>query len=266
MFSWWKRRKRARCLALPLGAARLAALEAHVPYYHKLPPEDQARMRQYIQVLLAEKNFEGCGGLVLTDRERVVIAAYASLLILHRENDFFPGLYSILVYPAAFVPKRYDPDTMEMEVQDSDDLHEGESWGTGTVILSWDDVQFDAAHFDGRNVVLHEFAHQLYDNDETILPDAAASVEWMQVFEKHFEGHVSRVERGVRTFLDDYGAQDDAEFFSVSTEAFFERPIKFRARHPELYARFCLYYGQDPATYFATIPATEALPFSGEIG
>jgi len=265
MFSWWKRRRRARLRARLLDPALRAVLEAHVPYYHKLPPADQARLREYVQVFLAEKNFEGCGGLTLTDRERIVIAAYACLLILHRDNDFFPGLYSILVYPAAFVPKRYDPETMELEHHDSDDLHEGESWGTGTVILSWDDVQFDAAHFDGRNVVLHEFAHQLYDNEECILPDAAESQEWMQVFEKHFEAHVSRVERGVRTFLDDYGAQDDAEFFSVSTEAFFERPLKFRARHPELYACFCRYFGQDPATYFATPPG-EPLPFSEEMG
>lgn len=251
MFTWWKQYRRRKISARPLPAGCLAALETHVPYYHKLPPIDQARLRQHVQIFLAEKNFEGCGGLTLTDRERVVIAAYACLLILHRDNDFFPGLYSILVYPEAFAPKRYDPDTMEFE-GDSDDLHEGESWGLGTVVLSWDDVALDAEQFDGRNVVLHEFAHQLYDNEETILAGAAASETWMQVFERHFESHVSRVQRGVRTFLDEYGAEDDAEFFSVCTEAFFERPAKFRTRHPELYGAFCQYYGQDPATYFTT--------------
>lgn len=255
MFSWWKQRQRRKHLAKPLPPGCLAALEAHVPYYHKLPPDAQARLRQYTQVLLSEKNFEGCGGLQLTDRERVVIAAYAALLILHRDTDFYPGLYSILVYPAAFVPKRYDPDTMDFE-GDSDDLHEGESWGLGTVILSWDDVQLDAEHFDGRNVVLHEFAHQLYDNDEQLVPDPAEEAAWMDTFERHFEAHVSRVERGVRTFLDDYGAQDDAEFFSVCTEAFFERPLKFRTRHPELYDAFRRYYGQDPVQYFAQPPVT----------
>jgi hypothetical protein len=157
-----------------------------------LPDAERALLRQHIQVLLAEKNFEGCGGLTLTDRERIVIAAHACLLILHRDNDYYAGLYSVLVYPEAFAPKRYDPDTLDFE-GDSDDLHEGESWGVGTVILSWDDVAVDAEYFDGRNVVLHEFAHQLYDNEEKVLDDAAASARWIEVFEKHYAAHVSAV-------------------------------------------------------------------------
>ncbi len=249
MFGWLKRRRRERIVSQPFPLAWEAALAAHVPYYSKLPDAERALLRQHIQVLLAEKNFEGCGGLTLTDRERIVIAAHACLLILHRDNDYYAGLYSVLVYPEAFAPKRYDPDTLDFE-GDSDDLHEGESWGVGTVILSWDDVAVDAEYFDGRNVVLHEFAHQLYDNEEKVLDDATASARWIEVFEKHYAAHVSAVGRGLRTFLDDYGAEDDAEFFSVATEAFFERPLKFRARHPELYGQFCLYYGQDPAKYF----------------
>lgn len=249
MFGWLKQRRREKLRARPFPDHWESLLHEHVPYYDKLPGDARERLRGHMQVFLAEKNFEGCGGLSLTDRERIVVAAYACLLILNRESDYYPGLYSILIYPEAFVPRRYDPESMQFE-EDSDDLHEGESWGVGTVVLSWDDVCVDAEFFDGRNVVLHEFAHQLYDNDELLLPDPAASEAWMQVFEKHFESHVSAVSRGLRTFLDDYGAEDDAEFFSVVTEAFFERPQKFRTRHPELYRQFCAYYAQDPAEYF----------------
>jgi Mlc titration factor MtfA (ptsG expression regulator) len=261
MLTWFKNRRREKLLARPFPASWQTALEEQVPYYHKLPPGERDLLRRYMQVFLAEKNFEGCGGLDLTHRERIVIAAYACLLILHRDNDFYSGLYSILVYPAAFIPKRYDPESMAFE-EDEEDLHEGESWGAGTVVLSWEDVTMDAEHFDGRNVVLHEFAHQLYDNADHILPGAEASAQWMAVFEKHFEAHVSAVDRGLRTFLDDYGAEDDAEFFSVATEAFFERPVRFRTRHPELYAAFKQYYGQDPAAYFGgtagSTPAQES--------
>lgn len=249
MFSWWKKRRRARVMAAAFPAAWMHALETEVPYYQKLPEADRVLLRQRMAVFLAEKNFEGCGGFVLTERERIVIAAYACLLLLHRPGDYYPGLYSILVYPEAFVPKRYDPDTLNFEGSD-DDLHEGESWGAGTVILSWDDVCLDNVAFDGRNVVLHEFAHQLYDNEPRVLADDAATARFMEVFEQHFAAHVSAVQRRLRTFLDDYGAEDDAEFFSVATEAFFERPLKFRARQPEFYAQLSLYYGQDPAAFF----------------
>lgn len=251
MFGWLKQRRREKIAGRAFPEAWEAALREHAPYYLKLPEEARVRLRGKIQVLLAEKNFEGCGGLTLTDHERVVIAAYACLLILERDNDFYPGLYSVLVYPEAFVPRRYDPDSMEFEA-DPDDVHEGESWGAGTVILSWDDVAVDTEFFDGRNLVLHEFAHQLYDNEEVVLPDAEASARFMEVFEKHYAAHVSAVERGLRTFLDDYGAEDDAEFFSIVTEAFFERPVKLRTRHPELYRQFRAYYGQDPAAYFGS--------------
>jgi len=250
MFRFLRERRRARTRSAPFPTSWEAILHGHVPYFRKLPDAQRALLREHVAVLLDEKNFEGCAGLKLTDRERIIIAAYAALLLIGRKHDFYPGLYSVLVYPEAFAPKRYNPETLDFE-GDSDDLHEGESWGTGTVILSWDDIELDTEAFDGRNVVLHEFAHQLWDNDPHILGEPAAEAEWLRVFREHFESHASAVSRGLRVFLDEYGAEEDAEFFSVVTEAFFERPLKFRERYPVLYQNFAAYYGQDPATYFA---------------
>ena len=62
-------------------------------------------MEGLIQVLLAEKRFEGCGGLAITDEIQVTIAGFACLLLLHRETDFYPTLHSILVYPDAYVAR-----------------------------------------------------------------------------------------------------------------------------------------------------------------
>jgi Mlc titration factor MtfA (ptsG expression regulator) len=58
-------------------------------------------------------------------------------------------------------------------------------------------------------------------------------------------------ETGIPTLLDTYGANDPAEFFAVSTEAFFERPRALRACHPKLYAELKRYFQQDPVEFSA---------------
>jgi Mlc titration factor MtfA (ptsG expression regulator) len=47
--------------------------------------------------------------------------------------------------------------------------------------------------------------------------------------------------------MDSYGAKSPAEFFAVATETFFERPLEFKAAHPDLYELLRGYYRQDPA-------------------
>jgi Mlc titration factor MtfA (ptsG expression regulator) len=55
-------------------------------------------------------------------------------------------------------------------------------------------------------------------------------------------------EAGTPTLIDQYGATNPAEFFAVVTEAFFERPVQLRARHPALYDELQRFYRQDPAS------------------
>jgi len=80
-----------------------AILQRRVPYVARLTDADRGELFGKMQVFLAEKHFEGCGGLELTDEIKVTIAAQACILLLHRETEFYPGLDSILVYPHAYV-------------------------------------------------------------------------------------------------------------------------------------------------------------------
>jgi hypothetical protein len=230
-----------------------AVLERDVPYYRRLPEVDRRRLQGLIQVFLAEKRFEGCGGLMLTDEMRLTIAAQACILILNREHDFYPLLHSILVYPEAYVTD----EVVEEEgglVSEDDEERSGESWSQGALVLSWDDVALDVADpHDGWNVVFHEFAHQLGDERGSedgvpILSDPERQNEWAAVLSAEYDTLVRDVDRGRRTFLDEYGADDPAEFFAVITEFFFEKSAQLRIKHPELYEQLRLFYGQDPVT------------------
>src|SRR5881398_3051540 len=96
-----RRRQRLRAQAIPPGWWPI--LERNVPIFRRLPHEDQTELLGHVQIFLAEKRFEGCGGLKLTDEIRVTIAAQACLLLLHRKADYFPGLLTILVYPLTYM-------------------------------------------------------------------------------------------------------------------------------------------------------------------
>jgi len=59
--------------------------------YSRLSPADRQELEGYIRIFLAEKQFEGCGGQEITAEVRVLIAAQACLLLLHRDTDCYPG-------------------------------------------------------------------------------------------------------------------------------------------------------------------------------
>ena len=268
MFGYFKRRRRDRLRSEPFPTAWEEVLRRNVPLFARLPEADRRELRGHIQVFLAEKQFEGCGGLVMTDEIRVTIAAQACLLLLHREADDYPRLITILVYPHAYVAKSVEPIgggvVLEGEV-----ARLGEAWRDGVVVLSWDDVRAGAGDVhDGHNVVLHEFAHQLDQEDGSadgapILERRSQYVAWARVLGAEYERLRRDAARGHRTVLDQYGATNPAEFFAVATECFFEKPAALRRKHPELYEQLKEFYRQDPVTLAADGISEEHPPGKG---
>jgi MtfA peptidase len=243
--------------ARPFPEKWLTLIQRHVVIFHRLSASDRAELLGHIQVFLAEKRFEGCGGFAITDEVRITIAAQACLLLLHRKTDYFPLLLTILVYPLSYM--------VEQKRQIAEHIWEegtmsrlGETGRRmGSLVLSWGAVKHGAADpSDGKNVVLHEFAHQLdFENDAVDGVPALATREqqlaWTAVMRAEFASLRAADESGVPTLLNTYGATDPAEFFAVSVEAFFEQPHALRARHPNLYAELRTYFQQDPVEFFA---------------
>src|SRR6266700_6960079 len=257
MFGLLKQGRRRRLLAQLFPKEWLATIQRSALFFRRLSANDQAELLGHIQVFLAEKRFEGCGGLAITDEIRVTIAAQACLLLLHRETDYFPGLLTILVYPSTYMVE--EKRQIEEHVwEEGTTIRLGETGRRmGSLILSWDAVKAGAADpSDGKNVVLHEFAHQLdYENSAADgVPELATREQqlvWSEVMTTEFASLRAAHETGIATLLDTYGATDPVEFFAVSTEAFFERPRALRAHHPRLYAELQKYFQQDPVEYSA---------------
>ena len=162
----WVARRRARVRAQVFPAAWRRILRQRVPAVARLPADLQRQLKQHLQVFLAEKSFIGCAGLRLTDEMRVVIAAQACLLLLGQARPgYYPRLQQVLVYPGAFAVQALQPQAGGV-VHEQRQVLAGQSWAQGQVVLGWAEVLAGAADpGDGRNVVLHEFAHQI-DQDK----------------------------------------------------------------------------------------------------
>ena len=250
-------RRRARLRAAPVPAEWRRIVARNVPIFGRLPKEDQVELLGHVQVFLAEKHFEGCGGLELTDEIRLTIAAQACLLLLHRDTDYYPRLRSILVYPSGYTAhgERHVGDGLWEEGADERLGHTQQQ--LGALVLAWDAARQGALEpTDGENLVLHEFAHQLDFEDSATngtpaLNSRAEYLAWGRVMNAEFEALRDAEEAGRPTLIDPYGATDPAEFFAVVTEAFFERPHSLRRRHPALYERLAAFYQQDPSAFVA---------------
>jgi MtfA peptidase len=251
VFSWLKRRRREKLLAEAFPAEWLRFLHQNVAHYDYLTEAEQAKLRDKLRIFIAEKRWEGCGGLQITDEIKVTIAAQACLLVLAmEEDDYFARVKSILVYPSGYRgPSERDGATGFV----FDDPREGEAWYRGPVVLSWADVQKEGRDpTQGKNLVFHEFAHQLDMLDGAVdgtplLRDPQQARKWRRVMTAEYEQLVEDSEHGEASLLDEYGAKDEGEFFAVATECFFTRPVEMQRRHSRLYALLRDYYRQDPA-------------------
>src|SRR5438046_1546279 len=212
MFGLLKQGRRRRLRAQLFPKEWLATIQRSALFFRRLSANDQAELLGHIQVFLAEKRFEGCGGLAITDEVRVTIAAQACLLLLHRRTDYFPGLLTILVYPLTYMVQE-DHQVGEHVWQEGTVSRLGETGRRmGSLVLSWGAVKHGAADpSDGKNVVLHEFAHRLdYENGAADgVPGLATreqQLSWSEVMRTEFTSLRSADENGVPNLLNTYGA------------------------------------------------------------
>lgn len=243
-----------KILSLPFSKDWESILIKNINIYKHLPDELKSELKGLILLFIDDKEFEGCGNLIVTDEMRVTIAAEASMLLLNRGVTVcFPNLDTILLYPHAYIASGKNLIAEGSGVLDNvESVRLGESWQNGAVVLAWDHVKSGAINFDdGHNVVLHEFGHQLDQesgtaNGSPILKNRSSYKSWGRVLSRDYLELVEKSDRDKKDVIDSYGATNPAEFFAVSTETFFEKPKQLYKKHPELFNELKKYYNVDP--------------------
>jgi Mlc titration factor MtfA (ptsG expression regulator) len=255
MLSWYKHNRRRRLLARPFSADWERFLIQNVAHHGRLAKAERAQLRNATRILVAEKHWEGCRGLRVTEEIRVTIAAQAALMLLGSPRDYFPNVLSILVYPSAFrLPREEDGGDGPVRAA------AGVAFYRGPAILAWDRVLAEGRNPSaGRNVVVHEFAHHLdfldgSTNGTPELSDGAQVARWGEVMTAEFTRLRRDVGNGRETVLGEYAGENEAEFFAVGSELFFTRPGRLRHYHARLYQLLADYYGVDPVGWFADEP------------
>lgn len=249
MWQWldrWRPAARHQTIPDSLWSQALAQL----PYCQTLDRHAQARLRRLTATFLRTKTFEGAAGLVPTDLMRVRIAVQACVLILNLDFDYYDGWHAVILYPGDFRVHKEEIDANGVVHRWQEDLS-GEAWEQGPVILSWDTA---AAPTDGQsNIVLHEFAHKLdmsHGRADGVprLPAGISGNDWQRDFQAAYQAFCDKVDRDQPVRIDDYAAENPAEFFAVLSEAFFLNPKIVRTDFPGVYRQLAGFYRQDPLT------------------
>lgn len=226
-----------------------------MPHYRKLLEEDRQKIQRAIVYFIHTKNFVGIG-LHVSDEMKIIIAFYACLLLIGKNtHNCYDNLKTIIIYPHSI---------MINQVRSSGGIYakeqfmiEGQS-ANETVVLTWHEAKKESYHMRHNNVIIHEFAHEIDFMDGVI--DGIPPIEnskydgWVKVLHKEFD-HLASIARknrgwGKYKLLDAYAANNEAEFFAVVTERFFESPAALKLHFPELYEEYKDFYQIDTAELF----------------
>jgi Mlc titration factor MtfA (ptsG expression regulator) len=249
IFGWLRKRRRRALLATPFPDSWPPWLDP-LPFYAALNGEERARLHDILRVIVAEKTWTGSTDFPVTEEMKVLVAAQAALLILEIEHDYYARVDEIILRPSSYTAGYVHRDAGGVVSEGARNL--GEAWYRGPVVLAWDGVRQGAEDpKDGHNLVFHEFAHKLDMLDGFVdgTPPLHRRSEyklWTQVMTEEYEALQEAARRGRRSVLDRYGATNEAEFFAVATETFFEKPRQLQQRHEALYNLLQSYYRQDP--------------------
>jgi Mlc titration factor MtfA (ptsG expression regulator) len=254
---WWsayrKRRDERTLLRRPIPEVLWQLTLARYPFLARRSEADRSELRRLATLFLAAKEFAGAQGLQVTDEIAVAVAAQACLPVLRLGLVPYNSFVGIVIHPDEVVARREVMDEDGI-VHRYDEALSGEAMEGGPVMLSWRDVESsgESAQW-GYNVVIHEFAHVLDMADGVAdgvppLQGRAVRAAWEQAINTEFETFCERVDHGVDTLLDPYGAESPDEFFAVASEVFFVAPRQMRLEQPALYTLLGGYYQQDPAS------------------
>jgi Mlc titration factor MtfA (ptsG expression regulator) len=255
MFSWLVNRRRKKLIQGPFPLVWEDIIQRNVAHYCMLDNTERTHLQELIRVFIAEKDWEGCGGLELTDEIRVTISAQACLLLLGLPHNYYENIQTIIVYPSTVVPPQRKLGVFEITLAPVEGPLPilGQAFQQGPVVIIWDAALHGGRHPEsGHNVVYHEFAHKLDMLDGAAdgtppLRDRAEYRDWVQACSREYLRLRHDAEDGKKTFLDAYGATNEAEFFAVATEQFFDQPLLMIKHAPDLYNVLKEYYRQDPA-------------------
>lgn len=255
MFSFLARWRRRRILSKPFPSHWNDYLERNYLLYEWIPEARREALRDRMRIFIAEKYWEGVAGFEVTEEMQVTIAAMACTLTLAFEESeaCYPHVLTVLVHGATYSRQAREQGAGGV-VTERREWRLGEAWSLGPIALSWPDVLDGGRHDDGSNLVFHEFAHALdmtSGSADGVPPrsDEEDERRWLATLTEEYESLRAQFAAGRGIPIDAYALSNHAEFFSVATENYFERPRLLQLKLPRLYNLLNGFYQLNPAEW-----------------
>ena len=218
-------------------------LQNEIPFYRALNKEEKEKFEFKIQEFLANCTIMGVG-TEISIVDKLLVASSAIIPIFGFEKWHYINLKEVLIYPTIF-NKEFETEGPNRNVLGM----VGTGYMHGKMILSQEALQHGFENTsDKKNTAIHEFTHLIDKRDgvidgiPSVLLDKKYVLPWMDYMDKKmdeiFDGGSD---------INPYGGTNRAEFFSVTSEYFFERPKLLQKNHPELYSLLEKIFNQDPA-------------------
>ena len=238
------RKKRSKLTQTILTDAQKKLLAQHIDFYNNLDDTQKLYFEDKIEQFLDSVNIEGVG-LTLNDTDRLMVASSAVIPIFGFKDWSYRNVTNVLLYPDTFDEEyQYEGGTgrrIEGMV--------GSGYMNGQMILSRRALQQGFSKTGGaHNTGIHEFVHLLDKADGATdgRPEGFMPHEYIKPWLQMMHREISQIKKG-QSDIDPYAATNEAEFFAVAAEYFFEKPDRFQSRHPELYDLLSKTFGQQPA-------------------
>ena len=250
----WREQRAVERHAIPDALWQLTLLR--YPFLAQRSEGDLAELKRLCSLFLSTKEFHGVEGFEVTDEVAVAVAAQACLPVLRLGLGWYDRFVGIVMHEGELIVQRSYQDEDGIVHEYEEELV-GEAMGGMPLTLAWEAIAIsdDPAQFGADevyNVVIHEFAHviDMRDGDADGVPPLGSAEErerWIAVIDAEWANFCSRVNAGLPTLIDPYGAEAVDEFFAVAVEAFFVAPAAMRAEEPVMYELLAGFFKQDPA-------------------
>lgn len=236
--------KKEKVLPASFNESYRAILLDKVNFYQQLTAANQAIFEKRMLHFLSQVSITGIKTTV-EDEDRVFVAASAIIPIFGFPEWEYNNLNEVLLYP----------DTFNKDFSSASDEEKTVLGMVGNgpmqhmMVLSQPSLrQGFTNRTDKNNTGIHEFVHLLDKTDGAVdgIPENLANKQHLLPWIKRMHENIQQI-MADRSDINPYGATNEAEFFAVAAEYFFERPDLLQSKHPELYDLLESIFRQHPS-------------------
>lgn len=224
--------QKRKALQIPDEQELHRILLREVLFYQKLDDAGQAGFRERVHHFLQLVRITPVANLKITKADKVLVAAAGIIPLFRFKNWMYNNLNEVLIYPDRFAAD-YSLEGDERNVLGM----VGDGAMHRTMILSLPSLRAGFAGNSTGNTAIHEFVHLLDKSDGATdgIPEEILQHENVRPWIHLMHEYIREIRAREITDINPYGATNEAEFFAVVSEYFFQQPERLQENHPELY-------------------------------